>query len=77
MLDTARKHHDDYNIQEHSEFKVEWSEKTQWANVYSAPNDLNPACQLPLNADVWYMNWETFRRRADAGEVFHKPIIVK
>jgi hypothetical protein len=77
ILDTARKHHDDHNMKEHNELKVEWLEKTQWANVYAAPNDLDPTCQLPLDADVWYMDWETFQRRADGGEVFRKPIIVK
>jgi hypothetical protein len=56
ILDTARKHHDDDSIQEQNEIKVEWLEKTQWSNVHAAPNDLNPTCQLPLDADVWYMD---------------------
>jgi hypothetical protein len=77
MLDTARKHHEDLSIQEHSRLKVGWLERTQWANVYAAPNDLDPACQLSLDADVWYMNWETFQRRAEGGEVFRKPVVVK
>jgi hypothetical protein len=77
ILDTARKHDDDDSIQEQNELKVEWLEKTQWANVYAAPNDLDSTYQLPLDADVWYMDWETFQRRADGGEVFRKPIIVK
>jgi hypothetical protein len=77
ILDTARKHHEDDSIQEQNEIKVEWLEKTQWANVHAAPNDLNPTCQLPLDADVWYMDWETFQRRADGGEVFRRPIVVK
>jgi hypothetical protein len=77
ILDTARKHHDDDSIQEQNEIKVEWLEKTQWANVHAAPNDLNPNYQLPLDADVWYMDWETFQRRAEGGEVFRKPVVVK
>jgi hypothetical protein len=77
ILDTARKHHDDHIIQEQNEIKVKWLEKTQWANMYAAPNDLDPTCQLPLDADVWYMDWETFQQRADGGEVFRKPIVVK
>lgn len=77
ILHTAQKHHDDHSIQEHNELKIEWLEKTQWANIHTAPNDLDPTRQLPLDADVWYMDWETFQQRADAGEVFCKPIIVK
>jgi hypothetical protein len=77
ILDTARKHYEDLSIQEHSRLKVEWLEKTQWANIYAAPNDHNPICQLALDADVWYMDWETFQRRAEGGEVFRKPVVVK
>jgi hypothetical protein len=77
VLDTARKHCLDLSIQEHSKLKVEWLEKTQWAGIYAAPNDLDSACQLALDADVWYMDWETFRRRAESGEALRKPIVIK
>ena len=33
MINTARKHHDDHIIQEYNELKIEWLEKTQWANI--------------------------------------------
>jgi hypothetical protein len=77
ILDTARKHCADLRIQEHSRLKVEWLEKTQWANIYAAPCDFDPAYQLALDADIWYMDWETFQRRAEGGEVFRKSIVIK
>jgi hypothetical protein len=77
VLNTAQKHHDDRSEQEHNESKVKWLEETRWASLYAAPIDLDSASQLPLDADVWYMDWKTFQRRADGGEVFRKPVVVK
>jgi hypothetical protein len=45
--------------------------------VYDVPTDTNPALAIPLNVDVWYMQWETFHKRADAGEAFSKPVVIK
>jgi hypothetical protein len=76
-LDAAREYSRDRNIRTHNELKVNWLENTRWANVYDVPTDTNPALAFPLNVDVWYMQWETFHKRADAGEVFSKPVVIK
>jgi hypothetical protein len=76
-LDAAREYSRDRNIRTHNELKVNWLENTRWANVYDAPTDTNPALAFPLNVDVWYMQWETFQKRADAGEAFSKPVVIK
>jgi hypothetical protein len=76
-LDAAREYSRDRNIRTHNELKVNWLENTRWANVYDVPTDTNPALAIPLNVDVWYMQWETFHKRADAGEAFSKPVVIK
>jgi hypothetical protein len=76
-LDAAREYSRDRNIRTHNELKVNWLGNTRWANVYDVPTDTNPALAFPLNVDVWYMQWETFRKRADAGEAFSKPVVIK
>jgi hypothetical protein len=77
ILETAREHHDNQSIQEQNRIKVGWLEETQWADVHTASKDFGSICQLPLNADVWCMDWEDFQKRADSGKVFRKPIIIK
>jgi hypothetical protein len=78
-LDAAREHckckH--RSTRTHNELKVKWLENTRWANVYDVPVNTNPALALPLKADVWYMQWDTFRKRADAGETFSRPVVIK
>jgi hypothetical protein len=76
-LDVAREHCKRRSIQTQNELKVKWLENTRWASVYDVPIDTNLALALPLNADVWYMQWDTFRKRADAGETFSKPVVIK
>jgi len=77
ILETACEHHDNQNIQEQNRIKVGWLENTQWADVHTASKDFDSICQPPLDADVWCMDWETFQRLANSGEVFRKPIIIK
>jgi hypothetical protein len=76
-LDVAREYHRDRSIRTHNELKVNWLENTRWANVYDASTNTSPALAFPLNVDVWYMQWETFLKRADAGEAFSKPVVIK
>ena len=76
-LDAAREHCKHRSIRTHNEIKVKWLENTRWANVCDVHIDASPALGLPLGADVWYMQWNTFRERADAGEIFSKPIVIK
>ena len=76
-LDAAREHCKQRSIRTHNELKVKWLENTRWANVYDVPIDTDPALALPLNADVWYMQWDTFRKLADAGETFSRPVVIK
>lgn len=45
--------------------------------MYAVPSDSKRIRQLPLDADVWYTEWETFRQRANGGEVFRRPIVIK
>jgi hypothetical protein len=45
--------------------------------VYDVPIDTNPALALPLNAEVWYIQWDTFRKQADASETFSKLVVIK
>lgn len=77
ILETARKHHDDPRKQEDNKFKVKWLQETRWASLYAPPVDVDPVCQPPLDADVLYMDWKTFQRRAECGEIFRSPVIVK
>jgi hypothetical protein len=77
ILNTAQKHDYDRGKQEDNEFKVKWLEQTRWASLYASPVDLSPICQLPTDVDVSYMDWKTFQRRAECGEVFRHPIVVK
>lgn len=77
ILDNARKHSDDQSIRDQNQIKVEWLEDTQWANVYAVPSENASVRHLPLDADVWYMDWQTFQQRAKDGEVFRKPIVVR
>jgi hypothetical protein len=76
-LDAAREHCKRRSVQTHNELKVKWLENTRWANVCDVPINANPALALPLDADVWYMQWDTFRKRADAGETFSRPVVIK
>jgi hypothetical protein len=76
-LDAAREHCKRRSVQTHNELKVKWLESTRWANVCDVPINASPALALPLNADVWYTEWDTFRKRADAGETFSRPVVIK
>lgn len=77
ILNTAQKHESDRGKQEDNEFKVKWLEQTRWASLYASPVDLNPMCQLPTDVDVSHMDWQTFQRRAECGEVFRHPVIIR
>jgi hypothetical protein len=77
LLDLARRSSGDSGTEKHNKLKVAWLERTQWANTYEVPEGLDPSSPLPLDADVWYMTWETFQQRAHAGEIFGKPIVIK
>jgi hypothetical protein len=77
LLDLARKYSKDSETEEHNKLKVAWLERTRWANVYGIPEDFDPTSSLPLDADVWYMEWRTFQDRACTGEIFTKPIVIK
>jgi hypothetical protein len=76
-LEAARRHSNDHSVQEQNKLKVKWLEKTRWANLYNDPTGISPRPALPLNVDIWYMEWDTFQTRADAGELFFKPIVIK
>jgi hypothetical protein len=45
--------------------------------VYDVPIDASPVLSLLLNADVWYMQWDTFQKRADASETFSRLVVIK
>jgi hypothetical protein len=77
LLDLARRSSGDSEIEKHNKLKVAWLERTRWANTYEVPESFDPTPPLPLDADVWYMAWETFQLRAHAGEIFGKPIVIK
>jgi hypothetical protein len=76
-LDAAREHCKHRSIRTHNELKVKWLGNTRWANVCDVPIDASPALALPLNADVWYMQWDTFCKRADDGEIFSRLVVIK
>jgi hypothetical protein len=77
LLDLARENSKKRETEEHNRLKVAWLERTQWANIYEDPEGVDPSSPLPLDADVWYMAWQTFQQRAHAGEIFSKPIVIK
>jgi hypothetical protein len=77
LLDLARRSSGDSETEKHNKLKVAWLERTRWGNTYEIPEGFDPSSPLPLDADVWYMAWETFQQRAHAGEIFGKPIVIK
>ncbi|GAB7336106.1 hypothetical protein MBLNU13_g08904t2 [Cladosporium sp. NU13] len=77
LLHIAQKNSNDCGTEEHNKLKVAWLERTRWANTYEVPEDVDPSSSLPLDADIWYMAWKTFQQRAQAGEIFKKPIVIK
>ncbi|KAM0710552.1 hypothetical protein Q7P35_002223 [Cladosporium inversicolor] len=77
LLDLARRSSGDSETEKHSKLKVAWLERTRWADTYEVPEAFDLTTPLPLDADVWYMAWETFQQRAHAGEIFGKPIVIK
>lgn len=77
LLDLAQENGKNRETEEHNRLKVAWLERTRWANIYEDPEGVDPTSPLPLDADVWYMAWETFQQRAHAGEIFGKPIVIK
>lgn len=77
LLHLAESSLSDRSIEEHNKLKIDWLSQTRWANSYSVPTELDCRRKLPLDADVWYMGWETFQKRAAIGEVFNRPILIK
>jgi hypothetical protein len=76
-LDATRERYKHCSIRMCNEPKVKSLEKTRRANVCDIPIDASPALALLLNANVWYMQWDTFHKRADAGETFSKPVVIE
>jgi hypothetical protein len=77
LLESAQKYSTDRRVEEHNKVKVAWLKRTRWANVSAVPQESGPNFVTPLDADVWYMESETFQERAQTGEIFSRPIVVK
>jgi hypothetical protein len=76
-LTTIQKHGEDRSAREHNDLTVRWLQFTRWADICDVTTDVDSTSEHSLDADVLYMRWDTFQKRALAGEVFLKPIIVK
>ncbi|KAK1997110.1 hypothetical protein LX36DRAFT_657927 [Colletotrichum falcatum] len=64
--------------------QLSWLGSQRWARVHAEPEDrLGRSCvssspsSSPEHADVWYLGWGAFRRHADAGRPFPRPVVVK
>jgi hypothetical protein len=77
LLESARKYSTDRRVEEHNKVKVAWLERTRWANVSVVPQESDPNLNTPLDADVLYMESQTFQKRAQTGEIFSRPIVIK
>ncbi|KAM0724098.1 hypothetical protein Q7P37_000278 [Cladosporium fusiforme] len=76
-LEVARKCSKDGSTREYDRCKVEWLESTCWATIHVASEDqVDTEADFEADADVVYMDWKIFEKRAHAGEVFHKPIVL-
>ena len=77
-LDAARQSSTIAKVRRYRESQAQWLGSTQWASIYTTDEDISAAeSTLAATADVWYIGWEAFKKRAESGEIFRKPIVIK
>jgi hypothetical protein len=58
--------------------KTEWLDPQAWASIYAEPEaELGLSSASADEADVWYLTWESFKKYADRGFVFDRPVVIK
>ncbi len=59
--------------------QLDWLSPQRWASIYAEPEHClgRSSAASPEDADVWYLSWDSFRRYADSGYVFRRPVVIK
>ncbi|KAJ4156269.1 hypothetical protein NW754_007893 [Fusarium falciforme] len=63
----------------HRLLQLEWIEAQRWASIYVEPEHvLGRSCVASQQeADVWYLDWDTFRSYGESGFAFERPVVIK
>ncbi len=59
--------------------QLDWLSPQRWASIYTEPAHCLGRSSVASSddADVWYLSWNTFRRYADSGYIFRRPVVIK
>ena len=59
--------------------QLDWLHPQRWASIYVEPEHHLGRSSVASSddADVWYLSWDTFRRYADSGHIFQRPVVIK
>lgn len=63
----------------HRLLQLEWLEAQRWASIYVEPEHaLGRSCVASQQeADVWYLDWNTFRSYGESDFAFDRPVVIK
>ncbi|KAK3943771.1 hypothetical protein QBC46DRAFT_253323 [Diplogelasinospora grovesii] len=79
FIGKLREPHTSEDAAPHRLLQLEWMEAQRWASIYVEPEHaLGRSCVASQQeADVWYLDWDTFRSYGESDFAFERPVVIK
>ncbi|GAB0139054.1 hypothetical protein EsDP_00007270 [Epichloe bromicola] len=79
FINKLRGPHSSDDAAPHRLLQLGWLETQNWASIYVEPEQvLGRSCVASRQeADVWYLDWDTFRSYGESDSAFERPVVIK
>lgn len=79
MIDELQQTHASEDVMRQRSLQLEWLGEQRWASIYVEPEHaLGRGCVVTQDdAEVCYLDWETFRSYSESEHVFKRPVVIK
>lgn len=79
FIGKLREPHASEDAAPHRLLQLKWMEAQRWASIYVEPEHaLGRSCVASQQeADVWYLDWDTFRSYGESDFAFERPVVIK